>query len=117
MGEKDPQAEHTKSICEVALERYRSLDDSLAELIRQADIEVRDFMLLSFVCDQGSMSIEQINSALGISGESTQRCIDRLIRAQLVHYKSAGGSPEGNHRIRPTTAGKKVTQRIHSSSG
>lgn len=84
MTKKQSPTEISISICEAALERYSALDDSLAELIRQASIEVRDFMLLSFVCDQGSMSVEQINRALGISPESTRHCVERLIQAQLA---------------------------------
>jgi DNA-binding MarR family transcriptional regulator len=116
MGDKDPTKEHSKSICEAALEHYSALDDTLAEMIRAASIEVRDFMLLSFVCDQGSMSIAQISRALGFSDESTQRCVDRLILAQLVHYKRIATGLEDNHEIIPTTAGKRVTRRIHNSN-
>jgi len=116
MSEKKSSTEHSKSICEAALEHYAALDDTLAEMIRAASIEVRDFMLLSFVCDQGSMSIEQLSRALGFKDETTQRCVDRLILAQLVHYNGNGSSPDGNHQIRATTAGKSVTRRIQSGN-
>lgn len=105
------------SICEAALERYSALDDSLAELIRQASIEVRDFMLLSFVCDQGSMSVEQINRALGISPESTRHCVDRLIQAQLVYYNNVEGELDGDRFVSPTATGKQVTRGIHGHPG
>jgi DNA-binding MarR family transcriptional regulator len=114
VSKEDPPTNVSKSICEAALERYSKLDDSLAELIRQASIEVRDFMLLSFVCDQGTMSIDQISRALGLSRESTQHCVDRLIMAQLVYYNSNDDAPNGRHGISATTAGRRVTRRIHS---
>ena len=73
-------------------------------------------MLLSFVCDQGSMSIEQISRALGMDLESTQGCVDRLIMALLVHYKRIGGGTGDNYQVSPTSAGLRVCEQILGDS-
>ncbi len=116
MSEKESPTERSKSICEAALEHYSTLDDSLAELIKQASIEVRDFMILSFVCDQGCMIIEQISRALGLGEESTQECVDRLIMARLVHYKRSDSETGDNLEVTPTSTGRRVARRIHGDS-
>lgn len=76
----------TPSICEEALEGYRSAEDTFAGLIEKNHIEVRDFMVLSFICDQRGMTADRISSALGLSQESTMSCIERLRKTELVSF-------------------------------
>ena len=52
MSKTDSITDLTRSICEEALDSFSQSDDSLADLIEDNHIEVRDFMVLSFVCDQ-----------------------------------------------------------------
>jgi DNA-binding MarR family transcriptional regulator len=113
MNKKSPLGEITPSICEAAFEEYASLDDSLAELIHRNHIDVRDFIILSFVCDQGELGIEQIAQILGISLSGTGYCIDRLIEADLIQYKDVEEQPDSNRLICLTPSGRLVTLRVH----
>lgn len=115
MKKKSPFADISPSICEAAFERYKSYDDSLAELIKKDCIEVRDFIILSFVHDQGELDVEQITRVLGLSDTTTRYCVDRLIEAGLVRYEQNGDGSAGNPSISLTPTGRMVTQRIHSA--
>lgn len=106
----------TTSICEDALEQYRNGDDTLAGLIERNHIEVRDFMILSFVCDQGSMTVDRIESALGLSRESILSCVERLKNIELVIVDVDECSGEISGDISPSMIGKAISQKIHSSS-
>ena len=112
MKKKSPLGEITPSICEAAFERYTSLDDSVAEMIKKNCVEVRDFIILSFVYDQNELDVRQIARILGLSRTKTRVCVDRLIEANLVEYtdtQSTDSSP-----IRLTQTGQQVTLRVHS---
>lgn len=104
--------ELTRSICEEALERFTNSDDSLAGLIEAHSIEVRDFMILSFVCDQGELGIDQLTSALGISRESAHDCIERLVGAHLAVHRRVASVTDPKDSLSPTPSGRTVTRRI-----
>lgn len=101
----------TTSICEEALARFRESDDSLAGMIERHAIEVRDFMLLSLLCDQESFDVDQLERALGLGRESIDRCIARLGNAGLVKHNGAGAEALV---VRTTAAGRILAQRILS---
>ena len=115
MNIKRPLGDIDSSICEAAFEEYTKLDDSLTELIHKNCIEVRDFVILSFVFDQGELSTDQISQILGLSKEKTRFCIERLIDADLIKYKDHNGDDDvnGEHPICLTDTGKMVTLRVH----
>jgi len=112
MSKKSPTANISPSICEAALEEYHLADNSLAELIRQASIEVRDFMLLSFVSDQGRLCSGQISQAFGFEPDETRSAIERLLKAQLIELDGFADNNREDQCIRPTDNGRKVCQRI-----
>ena len=112
MSKKSPTANISPSICEAALEEYYSADNSLAELIKKASIEVRDFMLLSFVSDQGRLCSDQLSRAFGFDADETQNAIERLIEAQLVEFDGFADNNPKERCIRPTDKGLKVCERI-----
>jgi DNA-binding MarR family transcriptional regulator len=116
LSKKNSTTEVSQSICEAALELYGASDNSLAERIRQASIEVRDFIILSFICDQQSMSIDQIGRVLGVDEETAQLCVDRLIKATLVQYGPAGDDSGSRQDVCPTDIGQAVTNHIHSET-
>jgi hypothetical protein len=116
MSEKSPTANISPSICEAALEEYHLADNSLAELIKLASIEVRDFMLLSFVSDQGRLCSEQISRAFGFEPDETRSAIERLIKAQLVVLDGFADNDRTDPCIRPTDNGRKVCRRILDDS-
>ena len=102
----------TPSICEEALNRFRQSDDTFAGLIKEHNIEVRDFMILSFICDQNSMSIGQLCSALGLSRSSMIDCVSRLIKAQLAEADLSQDPHVSTNRVAPTESGHTLVHRI-----
>lgn len=112
MQDKRRPEDLTPSICEEALGRFSQSDDSLAGVIENNHIEVRDFMLLSFVCDQNVMSIAQLSGALGLSYQTTIDCVSRLVQAELARAENPGQSWASATRIVPTGAGRILARRI-----
>lgn len=107
-----PPSDLTPSICEEALESFSKSDDSLAQLIEENHIEVRDFMILSFVCDQNELAVEQLMRVLGLSRTTVVNCIERLQAAGLVYYGQVGETAEASDRVSPTAPGRTITHRI-----
>jgi DNA-binding MarR family transcriptional regulator len=116
LSKTGPPLELTRSICEAALESLSESDDSLAGLIEENHIDVRDFMVLSFVCDQNEMAIEQLSGTLGFSRSTVIACVERLQTAGLAGYQIIDDTAESSERVIPTAAGREVTDRILSSS-
>jgi len=112
LKKKPPHIDVTPSICEEALESFADSDDSLANLIEANHIELRDFMILSFVCDQNEMLVEQLMRALGLSRTTLIECIERLHTAGLIHYQQAGETAELSDTVAPTATGRTIAQRI-----
>ena len=100
------------SICEAALSSFSESDDSLAGMIEQYRIEVRDFMFLSLLCDQESLELDQLQRALGLDEESIARSIERLTNAGLVKHNGYDASPEHVSDVRTTIAGRVLASRI-----
>jgi DNA-binding MarR family transcriptional regulator len=115
LSKSGPPVELTRSICEAALESLSQSDDSLAGLIEDNHIEVRDFMVLSFVCDQNAMTVEQLSSALGLSRSSLSDCVQRLQTAGLAAYQDDADSADSSDTVIPTPAGRTITDRILSA--
>ena len=81
------------SIAEETAEQYRLIGVSMTGLIAEYGLKVRDFVLLSFVCDQGPMEIDQLVRALGLSKSSTLGFTDRLSKRGLIQQRpSTDGS-------------------------
>ena len=116
MNKKDLTATASLSICKAALEEYSLADDTLAESIKNASIEVRDFMLLSFVCDQNRLCADHISRAFGFESTETRTAIDRLLKAKLIELDGFADRKQTDRCIRPTTNGRKVADQIHSNS-
>lgn len=102
----------TPSICEEVLNRFSESDDSLAGIINENHIEVRDFMILSLVCDQQAMSIAQLCSALGLSRLSVVDCVGRLIQAGLAEADIPSHPHTSTNRVIPTSSGRILARRI-----
>jgi len=110
----------SRSICEEAINEFTRSDDSLAQLVADAHLDVRDFMTLSLVCDQSTLSIDQLVRALGLSRESVLDCVDRLEHVGLLS-RNAGITHHDGHEISgagldvsATAQGRKLTRRILS---
>ena len=59
------------SISGMSAELFISKDDSLASLLLNHGIKVRDFILLSFLSDQGPMSVIRLARVVGLNPEDT----------------------------------------------
>ena len=99
------------SITEETVEEYLKVGDSLAGLIAKNGLQVRDFVLLSFVCDQGSMDIARLVNALGLGRSSTLNCINRLEKTGLIGQQTG---PDDNESllISATVLGRLAVQKI-----
>lgn len=117
MAKKELPDDLTPSICEAALERFRESDDSLAGVIEQHRIKVRDFMILSLICDQEELGVDQLTRALGLSTEAVIDCAERMMSAGLLQLSSDHGLLLADCRIRPTAAGRLLTQKILENVG
>lgn len=112
MNRHFPPDGHAPSICEEALETFDRADSSLAELIERHNIEVRDFIILSFVCDQHELAVEQLTRVLGLEREKVLVCLERLQTAGFVHYQQVAETAEASDLVRPTQPGRKIARRI-----
>jgi hypothetical protein len=112
LTDKPDQPDLTPSICEEALANFSKSDDSLAGVIEENHIELRDFMILSFICDQNAMSVEQICGALGLSRHSTIDCVGRLMNAGLIDAAIVDDAHASTNRVVPTGAGRTLARRI-----
>ena len=102
----------TPSICEEALNRFSESDDSLAGVIADHNIDVRDFMILSLICDQEELEVDQLTRALGLGSEVIVSCVERLMSAGLLQFGEDSSLLLADSRIQSTAAGRKFARRI-----
>lgn len=114
MNRKSPLGHLTPSICEAVFDEYAKHDDSLAEQILKSRIEVRHFIILSFICDQESLSIEQISQILGLPMTKTRHYIDHLVDAKMVELGDIDDHSEVSRPMHLTPFGKLVVMRVHN---
>lgn len=81
-------------------------------MLEQSHVEVRDFMVLSFACDQGGLGVEQLMSALRMSRHSVLDCVDRLVTAGLGAFENGVDGSVLPPQVVPTTAGRKLTRLV-----
>jgi DNA-binding MarR family transcriptional regulator len=100
------------SISGRSVEHFITNDDTLASLLVNHGIRVRDFILLSFLSDQGPMSIERLSRVVGLEPTKTQQGLERLSAANLVLREPAPAKDKLNSIARLTTRGEDVARRI-----
>lgn len=100
------------SISGMSAELFLSNDDSLAALVVSHGIKVRDFILLSFLSDQGPMSVSRLARVVSIDPQSTLRGLKRLSAANLVLRSPAEKSAELESIARLTSRGEETAARI-----
>ena len=86
-------------------------DDSLATLLKHHDIEIRDFMVLSFLSDQGAMSILYLSRTLSIEPTTILSCVKRLRDAELL-VASNEDAFDTETVVEPSANGLEVANRI-----
>jgi len=118
MSDKHLDANLSRSICEEAIEEFSKSDDSLAQLIADAHLDIRDFMALSLVCDQSTLSVDQLVRALGLSRESVLDCVERLEQVGLLARRGNVSGHDGHDisgagiDVSATAQGRRLTRRI-----
>jgi DNA-binding MarR family transcriptional regulator len=105
------------SISGMSAELFLSKDDSLAALVVSHGIKVRDFILLSFLSDQGPMSVSRLARVVGIDPQSTLRGIKRLSSANLVLRDPTEKSEKYESMARLTSRGEETAARISNQLG
>lgn len=91
---------------------FISKDPSIAGLVEQHGIKVRDFILMSFVFDQGAMSIEQLARVLCIEPHDVLSSVKRLATAGIVVRDYAASGSDPTSRVRLTGRGQDVANRV-----
>jgi len=91
---------------------FISKDDSLAALLLNHGIKVRDFVLLSFLSDLGPMSVLRLSRIVGIEPRKTLRGLKRLSAANLVLRDPAPTNDKLQSIARLTGRGENIAGRI-----
>lgn len=89
-------------------------DASLASLLLNHGILIRDFIILSFLADQGPMSVLRLSRIVGIEPANILRGLKRLSSANLVvrEVVSPASADEYEAIVRLTTRGENIARRI-----
>jgi len=102
------------SISGRSAELFFSRDPAIAEMLRQHGIRVRDFILASFLYDQGAMSVSQLARIVSVEADDVLRSVKRLAAAGLLVPNSIAAEPLPATIVRLTTRGMDLTLRINS---
>jgi hypothetical protein len=102
----------TASISGVSVERFFSKDDSLASLLLDHGIIVRDFILLSFLADQKSMSVSRLSRITDVEPEKALQGLERLVAVKLVLHDPATSNDPLESIARITDRGEEIAGRI-----
>lgn len=91
---------------------YFSRDPSIAQLLDSYGITVRDFVLVSFLSDQGPLSIDQLARIVSIEPRDLQESINRLASASLIIREPASRDTDFSSMIRLTSRGQNIASRV-----
>lgn len=100
------------SISGMSAAHFITKDDSLASLLLNHGIKVRDFILLSFLSDQGSMSVARLSHIAGIEPENTLKGLKKLSAANLVLREPTAKNDELDSIVKLTSRGEEIAGRI-----
>lgn len=108
----DRSRDNEGSISGASAALFLADDDSLAALLLNHGIKVRDFILLSFLSDQGPMSVLRLARVVGIEPRMTLRSLRRLSAANLVLREPVSTENEFESVARLTSRGEDIAGRI-----
>lgn len=100
------------SIAGQSAAHFIARDDSLASLLLNNGIKVRDFILLSFLSDQGPMSIMRLSRVIGIKPAATLNSLQRLSAVNLVLREPVPMHAKYEAMACLTTRGEEIAGRI-----
>lgn len=92
---------------------YFSQDPSLAQLLISHGIRVRDFILISFLSDQGPLTLIQLARVMNMGQASLLKSIKKLAAAGLVTRDPVTSDPEQESRVKLTSRGQDTANRIN----
>ena len=104
--------ESAASIAGFSAEHFVTKDDSLASLLLNRGVHVRDFIVLSFLSDQGPMSTSQLAHVVGIDPEKILLSSKRLSAAGLVLRGQIKPDSETELTVALTGRGQDIARRI-----
>jgi len=105
------------SISGMSAAHFISKDDSLASLLLNHGIKVRDFILLSFLSDQGSMSVARLARVSGVEPKNTLLGLKKLSAANLVLREPTTRNDELDSIVKLTSRGEEISGRITEQLG
>jgi DNA-binding MarR family transcriptional regulator len=108
----DRSGKDDDTISGLSATHFISKDDSLASLLLNHGIKVRDFILLSFLSDQGPMTVSILARVVGVEPEKTLSGLRRLYAANLVQREQASTRDELESVARLTARGEYIARRI-----
>lgn len=109
---KSPVDEPADSGSGRSAEYFITKDDSLASLLLNHGVKVRDLILLSFLSDKGPMSVLQLSRMVGLEPADTLRGLKRLSAANLALRDPSPMNGELESISRLTGRGEHIAARI-----
>jgi len=91
---------------------YFKHDPSLASLLVSHGISVRDFIMLSFLSDQGPMSITKLSGAMSTAPDALISGVKRLSAAGLLVRGPEAMSNYADSIVKLTTRGQHIAKRV-----
>lgn len=108
-----PKSEHNNnSISGLSAAHFITKDDSLASLLLNHGIQVRDFILLSFLSDQGPMTMVKLARVVGIDPSQILQGVKRLSAANLLIREPSPTDDAVDSIAKLTTRGEEIAARI-----
>jgi len=116
LAEDDNRNDPEVSVSGRSAALYFANDPSVAQLLRRHGITIRDFILMSFLSDQGPLTVEQLARIVNIEPDSLLTSIRRLAAAELlVREPPAAGMRSGTEAVvRLTSRGQDIASRINA---
>lgn len=91
---------------------YFDHDPSLAQLLVSHGIKVRDFIIVSFLSEQGPVTQAQLGRVVGLDTETMLQSIKRLSGAGLVVREPQSPAGDNDPKVRLTGRGQDIAGRI-----
>jgi len=92
---------------------YFSQDSSIAQLLLSHGIKIRDFVLISFLSDQGPMTTHQLARIVSIDPDDLIKSLKRLGAAGLIVRDPISNDPDKESTARLTSRGQEIARRIN----
>ena len=112
MNNDDTEGRSEDSISGKSAAHYFSRDPSIAQLLVSYGITVRDFILVSFLSDQGPLSVNQLARIVSIEPRGIRKSIARLAAAGLIMQDQVSPDAAASPTIRLTSRGQDIAFRI-----